>query len=110
MSQDMEREVMEDLATGTQPSPADESFEAFEEEGLEGGDTMEEEFDGYEESFEDGMEAADELENWGYDAADVHIFIDFGQLCSWKPDTDVHGNRTPMFMISATRFQPGQHT
>jgi hypothetical protein len=44
MSQDMEREVMEDLATGTQPSPADESFEAFEEEGLEGGDTMEEEF------------------------------------------------------------------
>jgi hypothetical protein len=40
----------------------------------------------------------------------VHIFIDFGQLCSWKPDTDVHGNRTAVFMISATRFQPGQHT
>jgi hypothetical protein len=40
---------------------------------------------------------------------DVHIFIDFGQLCSWKPDTDVHGNRTAVFMISATRFQPGQH-
>jgi hypothetical protein len=39
----------------------------------------------------------------------VHIFIDFGQLCSWKPDTDVHGNRTAVFMISATRFQPGQH-
>jgi hypothetical protein len=41
--------------------------------------------------------------------AKVHIFIDFGQLCSWKPDTDVHGNRTAVFMISATRFQPGQH-
>jgi hypothetical protein len=40
----------------------------------------------------------------------LHIFIDFGQLCSLKPDTDVHGNRPAVFMISATRFQAGQHT
>jgi hypothetical protein len=40
----------------------------------------------------------------------VHIFIDFGQLCSSKPATDVHGNRPAVFMISATRFQAGQHT
>jgi hypothetical protein len=40
----------------------------------------------------------------------MHIFIDFGQLCSSKPTGRVHGNRTPVFMISATRFQPGQHT
>lgn len=39
----------------------------------------------------------------------LHIFIYFGQLCSWKPDTDVHRNRTAVFMISATRFQPGQY-
>src|SRR4051812_7474398 len=31
----------------------------------------------------------------------VHIFIDFGQLCSSKPATNVHGNRTAVFMISA---------
>jgi hypothetical protein len=41
---------------------------------------------------------------------DLHIFIDFGQLCSLKPTTHVHGNRTVVFMISATRFHPGQHT
>jgi hypothetical protein len=40
----------------------------------------------------------------------LHIFIDFGQLCSSKPTTHVHGNRTVVFMISATRFHPGQHT
>jgi hypothetical protein len=40
---------------------------------------------------------------------EVHIFIDFGQLCSSKPTTHVHGNRTVVFMISATRFHPGQH-
>jgi len=40
----------------------------------------------------------------------MHIFIDFGQLCSSKPATHVHGNRTAVFMISATRFQAGQHT
>jgi hypothetical protein len=40
----------------------------------------------------------------------MHIFIDFGQLCSLKPATDVHGNRPAVFMISATRFQAGQHT
>ena len=40
----------------------------------------------------------------------LHIFIDFGQLCSSKPATDVHGNRPAVFMISATRFHPGQHT
>ena len=40
----------------------------------------------------------------------LHIFIDFGQLCSWKPAAPVHGNRTPIFMISATRFHLGQHT
>jgi hypothetical protein len=40
----------------------------------------------------------------------VHIFIDFGQLCSSKPATDVHGNRPAVFMISASRFHPGQHT
>jgi hypothetical protein len=40
----------------------------------------------------------------------VHIFIDFGQLCSSKPTTHVHGNRPVVFMISATRFHPGQHT
>jgi hypothetical protein len=39
----------------------------------------------------------------------LHIFIDFGQLCSSKPTTHVHGNRTVVFMISATRFQAGQH-
>jgi hypothetical protein len=39
----------------------------------------------------------------------VHIFIDFGQLCSSKPATHVHGNRPAVFMISATRFQAGQH-
>src|SRR3954454_16048295 len=32
----------------------------------------------------------------------LHIFIDFGQLCSLKPATHVHGNRTVVFMISAT--------
>jgi hypothetical protein len=42
--------------------------------------------------------------------ANLHIFIDFGQLCSLKPATDVHGNRPAVFMISATRFQAGQHT
>jgi hypothetical protein len=41
---------------------------------------------------------------------DMHIFIDFGQLCSSKPATHVHGNRPAVFMISATRFQAGQHT
>ena len=40
----------------------------------------------------------------------LHIFIDFGQLCSSKPATNVHGNRPAVFMISATRFHPGQHT
>jgi hypothetical protein len=40
----------------------------------------------------------------------MHIFIDFGQLCSSKPATHVQGNRTAVFMISATRFQAGQHT
>jgi hypothetical protein len=40
----------------------------------------------------------------------LHIFIDFGQLCSSKPATHVHGNRPAVFMISATRFQAGQHT
>jgi DNA invertase Pin-like site-specific DNA recombinase len=40
----------------------------------------------------------------------LHIFIDFGQLCSSKPTAHVHGNRTAVFMISATRFQAGQHT
>jgi hypothetical protein len=40
----------------------------------------------------------------------LHIFIDFGQLCSSKPATDVHGNRPAVFMISASRFHPGQHT
>ena len=40
----------------------------------------------------------------------VHIFIDFGQLCSSKPTAHVHGNRTAVFMISATCFQAGQHT
>jgi hypothetical protein len=40
----------------------------------------------------------------------LHIVIDFGQLCSLKPTAPVHGNRTSVFMISATRFQPGQHT
>jgi len=39
----------------------------------------------------------------------VHIFIDFGQLCSSKPTTHVHGNRTAVFMISTTCFQAGQH-
>jgi hypothetical protein len=39
-----------------------------------------------------------------------HIFIDFGQLCSSKPTGRVHGNRTAVFMISTTRFHPGQHT
>ena len=43
-------------------------------------------------------------------ATEVHIFIDFGQLCSSKPATHVHGNRPAVFMISATRFHPGQHT
>jgi transposase len=41
---------------------------------------------------------------------ELHIFIDFGQLCSSKPATDVHGNRPAVFMISASRFHPGQHT
>ena len=45
-----------------------------------------------------------------FGSLDVHIFIDFGQLCSSKPATDVHGNRPAVFMISATRFHPGQHT
>jgi hypothetical protein len=40
----------------------------------------------------------------------MHIFIDFGQLCSSKPATNVHGNRTAVFMISASRFHSGQHT
>ena len=40
----------------------------------------------------------------------LHIFIDFGQLCSSKPTTHVHGNRTAVFMISTTCFQAGQHT
>jgi hypothetical protein len=40
----------------------------------------------------------------------VHIFIDFGQLCSSKPTARVHGNRTAVFMISTTCFQAGQHT
>jgi hypothetical protein len=39
----------------------------------------------------------------------VHIFIDFGQLCSSKPTGRVHGNRTAVFMISTTCFQAGQH-
>ena len=43
-------------------------------------------------------------------AFQVHIFIDFGQLCSSKPTAHVHGNRTAVFMISATCFQAGQHT
>ncbi len=42
--------------------------------------------------------------------AGLHIFIDFGPLCSWKPDTPVHANRPVVFMISASHFQPGQHT
>ena len=40
----------------------------------------------------------------------LHIFIDFGQLCSSKPTTHVHGNRTAVFMISTTCFEAGQHT
>jgi hypothetical protein len=40
----------------------------------------------------------------------LHIFIDFGQLCSSKPTTHVHGNRTAVFMISTTCFQAGPHT
>jgi len=40
----------------------------------------------------------------------LHIFIDFGQLCSSKPTAHVHGNRTAVFMISAACFQAGQHT
>src|SRR4051812_36265683 len=36
----------------------------------------------------------------------MHIFIDFGQLCSSKPATNVHGNRPAVFMISASRFSP----
>ena len=40
----------------------------------------------------------------------LHIFIDFGQLCSSKPTAHVHGNRTAVFMISTTCFQAGQHT
>jgi hypothetical protein len=39
----------------------------------------------------------------------LHIFIDFGQLCSSKPTGRVHGNRTAVFMISTTCFQAGQH-
>ena len=39
----------------------------------------------------------------------VHIFIDFGQLCSSKPTGRFHGNRTAVFMISTTCFQAGQH-
>ena len=42
-------------------------------------------------------------------ALGVHIFIDFGQLCSSKPTGRVHGNRTAVFMISTTCFQAGQH-
>jgi hypothetical protein len=48
------------------------------------------------------------IRRWG--ETHVHIFIDFGQLCSLKPTTHVHGNRTVVFMISTTRFHPGQHT
>jgi hypothetical protein len=40
----------------------------------------------------------------------LHIFIDFGQLCSSKPTARVHGNRTAVFMISTICFQAGQHT
>jgi hypothetical protein len=30
----------------------------------------------------------------------MHIFIDFGQLCSSKPTAHVHENRTAVFMIA----------
>ena len=43
-------------------------------------------------------------------SAAVHIFIDFGQLCSSKPTSRVLGYRTAVFMNSTTRFQAGQHT
>ena len=33
----------------------------------------------------------------------MHIFIDFGQLCSSKPTGHVHGNRTPAFKPDSTR-------
>jgi hypothetical protein len=42
-------------------------------------------------------------------SVELHIFIDFGQLCSFKPATHVHANRPAVSMISASRFQPGQH-
>jgi hypothetical protein len=53
----------------------------------------------------DLQDAADGMVN----LIELHIFIDFGQLCSSKPTGRVHGNRTAVFMISTTCFQAGQH-
>ena len=54
--------------------------------------------------------ASDDLPGLPELSVTLHIFIDFGQLCSSKPTARVHGNRTAVFMISTTCFQAGQHT